>query len=138
MDPEHPPQPPLPDTTGAAHMSGEPDNFVSQDCSHFSAKRLRAQNEGRRFAALLVLKEVTSTRKRAVDDRHGSSSLTPPKQPHEETRLWEYSSSIKNMQFCATAPGFQPSPKQLIVQQPKDKGSSPSAVCGGVGGYADH
>lgn len=32
------------------------------------------------------------------------------------------------MQFCATAPGFQPSLKRLIVQQPKDKGSSPSAL----------
>lgn len=32
------------------------------------------------------------------------------------------------MQFCATAPGFQPRLKQLIVQQPKDKGSSPSAL----------
>lgn len=32
------------------------------------------------------------------------------------------------MQFCATATGFQPSPKRLIVQQPKDKGSSPPAL----------
>lgn len=50
-----------------------------------------------------------------------------PNQLHEETRLREYSSSIKNTQFCATVPGFQPSLKRLIVQQPKDKGSSPSA-----------
>lgn len=51
-----------------------------------------------------------------------------PNHLHEETRLAEYSSSIKNTQFCATAPGFQPSLKRLIVQQPKDKGSSPSAL----------
>ena len=50
-----------------------------------------------------------------------------PNQLREETRLREYSSSIKNTQFCATVPGFQPSLKRLIVQQPKDKGSSPSA-----------
>lgn len=30
------------------------------------------------------------------------------------------------MQFCATTSGFQPSPQQLIVQQPKDKGTSPN------------
>ena len=66
--------------------------------------------------------------KRAVDGHRGSSSLTRQNQLREETRLRECSSSIRNMQFCATAPGFQPSPKRLIVQQPKDKGSSPSAL----------
>lgn len=49
-------------------------------------------------------------------------------QLRKETRLREYSSSIKNMQFCTTPSGFQPSPKRPIVQQPKDKGSSPSAL----------
>lgn len=29
MDPPAPPQPPLADTTGAEHMTGAPDNFVS-------------------------------------------------------------------------------------------------------------
>ncbi|CAB1454321.1 unnamed protein product [Pleuronectes platessa] len=65
--------------------------------------------------------------KRAVDGHRGSSSLTRQNLLCEETRLGECSSSITNMRFCATAPGSQPSPKRLIVQQPKDKGSSPSA-----------
>lgn len=48
-----------------------------------------------------------------------------PNQLQKETRVLEYLPSIKNTQFCATASGFQPGPKRLIVQQPKDKGVPP-------------